>query len=337
MVKAQPLKREPTTVRSKFSDTIVSKRPSSPGRRRFLSRAGGAAAAAVVASRMGPPSLNLLVAETADAAESSKLHTRIDQAYEMREKAALYQKGLPVPSNSTNGDEELYPNRIANYSKALLHDDFGGVIPAAYFALTSALASGEQAKIESLILGGAAKLSNPQAGLCFGLEGGDSHHFGMAAAPRFGSAEQAGEMAELYWQALTRDVPFARYDTDPLTSLAVTDLSRLSDFRGPRADGRITTQTLFRGITPGDLSGPYVSQFLWQDVPYGATRIVQRIRTVMPGVDYLSSFSHWLAAQNGTHPLLANRLEGTPRYIRNGRDLARYVQLDFTYQAFLNA
>jgi hypothetical protein len=57
----------------------------------------------------------------------------------------------------------------------------------------------------------------------------------------------------------------------------------------------------------------------------------------MPGVDYLSSFSHWLAAQNGAHPLVANRLEGTPRYIRNGRDLARYVQLDFTYQAFLNA
>ena len=147
-------------MRPKFSDTIVSKRPTSLGRRRFLSRAGGAAAAAVVASRIGPPSQNLLVAETADAAESSKLHARIDQAYEMREKTARYEKGLPVPNNSTNGDEELYPNRIANYSKALLHDDIGGVVSASYFALINALVSGEQARIESLILGGAAKLSN---------------------------------------------------------------------------------------------------------------------------------------------------------------------------------
>ena len=288
-----------------FSDIFVSDRPATSGRRRFLSRAGGAAVATVIASRIGAPSLNSLAAETAGAPESSNPDARIDEAYEMREKAALYQKCLPVPNNLTNGDEELYPNRIANYAKALQHDDIGGVVPAAYTALTSALASGELAKIESLILGGTMKLSNPLAGLCFGLEGGDSHHFGMAAPPRFGSAEQAGEMAELYWQAIIRDVPFSLYDTDPLTNLAVTDLSRLSDFHGPKVDGRVTPQTLFRGITSGDLIGPYISQFLWQDVPYGATRIVQRIRTVIPSVDYLSSFSHWLAAQNGAHPLVA--------------------------------
>lgn len=246
-------------------------------------------------------------------------------------------KGLPVPSHRTNGDEELYPSRIANHTKALPHDDSGRVVPAAYFALTKALASGREAEIESLTLGGSMRLSNPLAGLSFGLEGGDYHHFGIPAPPRFASAEHAGEMAELYWQALTRDVPFSRYDNDPLTSLAVTDLSRLSDFRGPRVDGRITTQTLFRGTTGGDLNGPYISQFLWQDVPYGATRIVQRIRTVLPGIDYMTSLSHWLAVQNGGHPVVANRFDGTPRYIRNGRDLGRYVQIDFTYQAFLNA
>lgn len=325
------------TMRTNSSDTVVSSRPTSSGRRRFLGRAGGAAVATVVASRIGPPSVNPLGPETANAAETQKPRSRVDQAYEMREKAARYQKGLPVPNNATNGDEELYPSKIANYAKALPHDEIGRVDPAAYLALTSALASGEQAKIESLILGGGTKLSNPQAGLCFGLEGGDYHHFGIAKPPGFASAEQAGEMAELYWQALTRDVPFSRYDTDPLTSFAVTDLSRLSDFRGPRADARITAQTLFRGITAGDLNGPYISQFLWQDVPYGATRIVQRIRTVVPGIDYMTGLSHWLAVQNGAHAVAANRPEGTQRYIRNGRDLGRYVQLDFTYQAFLNA
>jgi len=144
-------------------------------------------------------------------------------------------------------------------------------------------------------------------------------------------------MAELYWQSLTRDVPFAHYDADLLIGLAVADLTRLSDFRGPRTGGRITPQTLFRGNTAGDLNGPYLSQFLWQDVPYGATRIVQRIRTVIPNLNYLTSFSHWLETQNGAHPMTANRLEGAARYICNSRDLARYVQVDFTYQAFLNA
>jgi membrane-associated phospholipid phosphatase len=144
-------------------------------------------------------------------------------------------------------------------------------------------------------------------------------------------------MTELYWQALTRDVPFSRYESDPLTKLAVTDLSRLSDFRGPKVEGQITPRTLFRGTTTGDLIGPYISQFLWQDVPFGANRIVQSISTVVPGIDYMTRFDHWLAIQNGAHPSAANRFEGAQRYIRNGRDLGRYVQLDFTYQAFLNA
>jgi membrane-associated phospholipid phosphatase len=94
---------------------------------------------------------------------------------------------------------------------------------------------------------------------------------------------------------------------------------------------------LFRGNTPGDLNGPYVSQFLWQDVPYGANRLTQRIRTVVQAVDYMTRFDHWLAIQNGSHPSNANRLEGAQRFVRSARDLARYVQLDFTYQAFLNA
>jgi hypothetical protein len=255
----------------------------------------------------------------------------------MREQAARYQEGLPGPNNFTNRDEELYPNRIASYSKALPHDELGRVVPASYTELVSALEDGESARIERLQLGGGLKLVNPQAGLCFGLEGADSHHFELAAPPSFGSAEQAAEMTELYWQALTRDVPFARYESDSLTALAASDLTRLADFRGPKIERRVTPQTLFRGNTSGDLSGPYISQFLWQDVPYGANRIVQRIRTVVPAVDYMTSFDHWLAIQNGNHPMTAARVEDLPRYIRNSRDLARYVHHDFSYQAFLNA
>lgn len=80
-------------MRTNSSDTAVSSRPTSSGRRRFLGRVGGAAVAAVVPSRIAPPSVNLLVPETADAAETQNPRSRVDQAYEMREKAARHQKG----------------------------------------------------------------------------------------------------------------------------------------------------------------------------------------------------------------------------------------------------
>jgi hypothetical protein len=191
------------TLRIKFSDPVSSIRSTPSGRRRFLSRAGRAVVTTALASTTGRPFLRGFATETAEAAGSSNGHSRIEQAYEMREKAARYQEGLPVPNNSTNGDEELYPNKIASYTKGLPHDEIGRVVPAPYHALVSALASGESVRIEKLELGGGLKLVNPQAGLCFGLEGADSHHFGIAAPPSFGSAEQAGEMTELYWQALT--------------------------------------------------------------------------------------------------------------------------------------
>jgi membrane-associated phospholipid phosphatase len=289
-------------------------------------------------SAVAPGTLALASSEaTLTQSGSVKSGDRVEQAYEMRVHAALLQKHLPFATQRTNGDEERYPSRIASYTKSLPHADNGEVDPDAYHAFIRALQSGTRAELEALPLGGVMRLANPQAGLGFGLEGGDSHYFAIAEPPKFASAEQAGEMAELYWQSLTRDVPFAQYDADPLIGRAVTDLTRLSDFRGPRTEGGITPKTLFRGNTPGDLNGPYVSQFLWQDVPYGATRIIQRIRTVIPGINYLTSFSHWLEAQNGAHPMTANRPEGTPRYIRNNRDLGRYIQVDFTYQAFLNA
>jgi hypothetical protein len=324
-------------MRTNASNTVVSNRPVSSGRRRFLGRACGAAIATVVASKTDPPILKPFATAVAEAGGSPTRHSRIEQAYEMREQAARYQEGLPGPQNFTNCDEELYPNRIANYTKGLPHDELGRVVPATYAELVGALENGDSARLEKLQLGGGLKLVNPQAGLCFGLEGADYHHFELAAPPNFASAEQAGEMTELYWQALTRDVPFSRYESDPLTALAAGDLTRLADFRGPKNEARVTPQTLFRGNTKGDLSGPYISQFLWQDVPYGANRIVQRIRTVAPAVNFMTSFDHWLAIQNGNHPMNAARVDDVHRYIRNSRDLARYVQLDFSYGAFLNA
>ena len=131
-----------------------------------------------------------------------------------------------------------------------------------YNAYLAALNSGQWADFEAIPLGGAAKLSNPQAAYCYAMEGADAAALASPPPPAFASAWAAGEMVEDYWQALTRDVPFSQYGTDPTIAQAVADLNKLSDYRGPNVNGQVTPDVIFRGPTPGDLTGPFLSQFL---------------------------------------------------------------------------
>lgn len=323
-------------MRNNHTASSSPSRPSSDaGRRSFLKLVGGASAAALISATGRPATggAGLALAAPAGAVNPPQ---RSSLAYQVRHQAALYEKGLPLPAHPTNGDEQAYPNYIGSYSKALPHNSLGEVDAAAFGALLRALASGEPSDFEGVPLGGAVKLVNPQSAYAFDLVGADSHQMGTAAPPSFNSAQLAGEAAELYWHALTRDVPFSEYETHPLTNAAAAGLSRLADFRGPKAGRQVTPATLFRGETADDLAGPYVSQFLWRRVPYGATPITQRIRTTLPGADYMTAYGDWLAVQNG-RAAGPEQFDTTSRYIRNGRDLTAFVHLDFTYQAFLNA
>src|ERR1043165_4134825 len=123
-------------------------------------------------------------------------------------------------------------------------------------------------------------------------------------------------MVEAYWHALARDIAFSHYEDSPIIAQAVKDLSRLSAFRG------VTAKTIFRGPTSADLSGPYISQFLWKDLPYGTTLQKQRYRTIVPETDYLTNYEEWLGIQRGGNPVKPAVWDLTPRYIRNGRDLS---------------
>jgi membrane-associated phospholipid phosphatase len=186
-------------------------------------------------------------------------------------------------------------------------------------------------------MSGSAKLVNPQAGLAFDMQGPDSHALAMRAAPRFDSAEQASEIAENYWMALARDVSFIDYESNALISDAARDLSRFSDFRGPKAPGGwVTPSVLFRGLTKGDLVGPYLSQFFWKETPFGAETIDRRMRTAAPLTDYMTSYWEWLAIQNGAAARAAS-FDPMPRYIRNGRDIAEWVHRDVLFQAYFEA
>lgn len=261
---------------------------------------------------------------------------RLDQAFEVRLHAAQVARERSTAPPTPNGDEDGLPGRIACHSKGLPHDAQGRVDLAAYEVLLRALKSGKPEDFESIPLGGFVKLANPQAAWAFDLMGPDSSQPQCPPAPRYGSAEQAAELIELYWQALLRDVPFVEYGSHPLVARAAEELSGLPDFRGPRRNGSITPGTLFRGSVDGDLAGPYISQFLWKPIPFTPVRVEAKIRTAFPEVDYLTRWEDWLAVQNGALSGV-NRFDPVPRYIRNGRDLGEYVHRDFSYQSFLGA
>src|SRR5262249_11575480 len=178
---------------------------------------------------------------------SGKSSSRKTQAYQIRLQAAQKELQQEAPAHPNNSDECRFQSRIGSYSKGLPHNSQGEVDPNAYQTYINALTTGDPADFEKIPLGcsNGYKLVNPQAGLAYDLEGIDSHCTYMPAAPAFGSDEMNAELIELYWMALTRDVPFSEYETNPLTNQAADDLTKLGDaFKGPKINGRVTPATL---------------------------------------------------------------------------------------------
>jgi hypothetical protein len=256
-------------------------------------------------------------------------------AREQRVRAAETEFARAVPEHRNNGEEADYAP-IANYSKGLPHNEFGEADPSAYRLLRRAVATGQEEDYERIPLGGDRPLTNPRAGLSFDLEGPDAQALTMPPAPRIDQPWNSAEMAELYWMALCRDVPFTRFEGDPLVAEAAADLSTAySDLRAPRQGGEVTPGTLFRGDTRGDLVGPYLSQFLLKDVPYG-TLLVRQLQDTPEKRDFLTDVTEWLKVQNGADRTpTRNRKER--RYIQTPRDMAHYVHFDALYEAYLNA
>lgn len=242
----------------------------------------------------------------------------------------------------SNGDEGRYGGTfIGNYHKGLAHNVLGFVDPASYLTLRDdilGVGAGDPAVFENIPLAGKRKMTNPQAGLARDVEGPDPASMHTCAAPRLDSAEEAGEAVELYWMALLRDVPFGSFHADPLLAEAAQELSGMQDFFGPKdAASQVTPDTIFRGNTPGDLKGPFLSQFLLMDIPYGSLTISQRQKTAAPGVDYLTNLAAWRQVQNGSTAVPQDEFDPTRRYIRSMRDLGHYVHVDALYEAYLNA
>ncbi|RWP60387.1 vanadium-dependent haloperoxidase [Mesorhizobium sp.] len=323
-------------------------RPDVPdgGRRRFLGAAGGVAAVTVA----GLPPLAVVGGSTrAHAGEESSGDAHIafrKHAYAVRSAAADADFTVAIAPHPVNGDEQKYANLIGSDTRGLPHDERGEVDRAAFDATLKAYASGDPADFEAIPLGGKRKQLNPIGSLAVNLTGCVGPQFTIPPAPTLDSATRASEAVELYWQSLLRDAPLSELTNDTGNKdvlAAVDELNRLAAFNGPRRGESITPETLFRGTAlyvdaadpsgqtgryvtpPGTLTGPYISQFLLKDAPYGSQLIPARIRTAAAGTDFHTFYDEWLAIQNGIPPAKSTSFDPTPRYIATGRDLAEYV------------
>ena len=285
----------------------------------------------------------------------------------IRDQATKIAAERPRPVDDNNGDEVRFPTRpfIGNYSKGLNHDSVGDPDPFTYGTLLRAIQSRDPADFAQIVLGTLPagtkrlKLTNPQAGYAYNLEGPDTQEPTQAPAPAVDSDVTAHEAGELYWMAVARDVPFTSYATDAGVAGSIIQRA-ISSLNGefPKFGGTVavTAQNLFRGTFPGEQTGPYVSQFLLKGnsdprkmpgggrnaadgyVAYGARVIDQRQQTVLPGTDYLTDFAWWLRAQNGEDFRGGDQFDFTQRrFIRNLRDGANFVHFDLVIDAYYNA
>lgn len=235
------------------------------------------------------------------------------------------------------------------------------------------------------------------AGLAFDLEGPDAQAVTMPPPPAandvIGSrGELIAEMAEVYAQALLRDIPLQYFDNKakipaPIAKRinsvidALCEVQRLTGGFSERIlafndtesnkntlrpfrtidDPGVTFKpgNLFRGITRGDLDGPYLSQFLIRGnadinaandplirrINYGAVQIDPRVRYAQPELDYMTTWDEWFSVQcaagvAGTEAY-ADQPEGSKacsyRLMHTARDLSTYVHYDALYEAYLNA
>ncbi len=268
-----------------------------------------------------------------------------------RKKSAHFWQCYEPATQAPNGDETDYPDRRGNFTKGLPHMANGLVDPNSYQKLLTAMTTGGANDFLAIPTATPSVLSrqyvNPQAGLAVELIGADPTQLSVPAAPKFNSIANVAEIVENYWMALLRDVSFTDYQNSALVQDAVDDFEQALSSGGTlrqtlfakdalAAGQPLTAGKLFRGIFVGEQEGPYLSQFLLQDCFIGAQQIDAKMRTVLPGLDYMTSFGDWLTVQRGVKQA-KDAFDTQARYIRNGRDLGQWVHVDQLYQAYLLA
>lgn len=318
------------------------------GRRAFLSGAGGLAVGSVVLGRIGAaqaatPDTDAFVervaALRAEVGASQKNRELKKRALWQRVQAAKNQYDKPIAKHPSNGDEQRYPNKIGSDSRGLPHDQRGEVDPTAWQLASQAYASRSWDDWEKVPLGGTRKFVNPIGTLASSLEGANVTQFGIPAAPTLAGEARAAEGVEQYWQSVLRDVSYDSFAGNALAQEAARELGSLPGYLGPRVNGQVTPEILFRGSVnyvdptdrtgarpravtpPGVLVGPHFSQFLFRDTPYGTQWIPAVHRLPLVNQDFQLDYDEWLAIQDGEAPTRSIQFASGRRHLSTVRDL----------------
>ena len=262
---------------------------------------------------------------------------RVFRAQALRTEVTAADTFTPSPLELDNGDEARYPDKSGTYTKGILQSGIGLVDLAAYQSFTDALASGQPADFEKIVLGGPRTLNGPQGGLAFYLDCVDGSQLAVPPAPALASEAYAAELVELYWASLLRDVAFTDYPGNPTATDAATELSAMPAYAGPRTSGgAVTPALLFRGVFPGEAVGPYVSQFLLTDTEFGSLPLTQTYTTNQPGINFMLDPNEFQDVQNGKSTGMS-LMPNAPLYLHDGRGLAAYTHDDVLYEAYFIA
>jgi hypothetical protein len=151
----------------------------------------------------------------------------------------------------SGGDDSLYPDKRASFSKTLPYDDLGDVDPAAFAKFVDTVANGSIGEFGRLPRAPRAveQLNDPLAISAFAASGVDSASIPLPPPRPFATSEEAAEIAELYWLALIANTPLRCFETDPLRQAAAHDLRALSAAPVFGDTASSETDMLFRGRT----------------------------------------------------------------------------------------
>lgn len=240
-------------------------------------------------------------------------------------------------------NDSLTRNTVAMFSKTLDHDATT-LLPSSQdvMKLSMAMETGDLNDLANVTLSPNAtrKLANPMGAFAVEMMGQDSYGLTMPACPELSSDHAAGEMVEVWEMNIQRDTSFDELNfggANTAADRAVTNLNAFgAEYKGPvnSTSGELTRAELFRGVAPGCLTGPYVSQFLAHDFKMGAHVISQKYN-VHNGI-YGITKSNFKAIADGAVPV-AQAADSAPQYIYNGRGLGTLVHSDFIYQHFYYA
>ncbi len=322
-----------------------------PSRRKFLGQVSAALATGAMLGKIPRASAQTSAIGDGVAAPGNVLDPRVRQSFAIRVAAATKEALIPVPPHTTNGDEQLYPDKSGTYSKVVLQDGIGLVNLAAFNTFRHAINTGQFHDFENIITGGPRTMNGPLGGRAFALEGSDDVQFGNATspanqinqivvppAPAAASEAYGTELIELYWASLLRDVAFTDYASNEIATQAAAELTTMPTYAGPRdGSGNVTPDLLFRGPYPGDTLGPYVSQFYLQPTYMGVQPMSQQLVTFVPDVDYMTDPVTFQQVQNGIDTGATLQFDSQLRYLHNGRGLNSYTHVDVLFQTFFTA